>query len=112
MPLRTGTWLFLNVHAIQRDPANYEDPESFKPERWLAPDAPSLTSFKFLTFGHGRRSCFGRPLALMEMKVATFLLLQHFVLKLDPEHPKMELDQKFGLRPKDNQLWVQLERLK
>mgnify|MGYP005996649475 CR=1 FL=1 len=52
-------------------PKHFQDPEKFIPERWLEePNAP------FLTFGLGKRSCFGRKLALVEIKLMLYYLLK------------------------------------
>ncbi|KAI0264167.1 cytochrome P450 [Gloeopeniophorella convolvens] len=56
-----GSIIIPNAWAILHDPANYEDPEAFIPERFLAPDGqlrddPALSA----AFGFGRRVCPGR----------------------------------------------------
>ncbi|KAF3767438.1 putative cytochrome P450 oxidoreductase [Cryphonectria parasitica EP155] len=49
------------VHWFSRDPDVYHDPETFKPERYLAPHSePDPSSF---VFGFGRRICPGKRLA-------------------------------------------------
>ncbi|KAK1977903.1 cytochrome P450 monooxygenase [Colletotrichum cereale] len=67
---RTGVW----------DPA---DVEEFIPERWLRRDAGAGEVFDsnsgpFMTFGHGPRSCFGRRLSYLEMRIVLFLLVWTF----------------------------------
>lgn len=56
--------VYVNVWGIARDPKVWEDPYTFKPERFIGSSVdvkgqdPSL-----LPFGTGRRSCVGWPLA-------------------------------------------------
>lgn len=62
-----------------RDPAHFDTPEAFRPERWLAPAAgvahdPST----HIPFGSGPRICPGRTLALLEMKVLLAVLYKNF----------------------------------
>ncbi|PHU29040.1 hypothetical protein BC332_01133 [Capsicum chinense] len=49
-----GTMLMVNAWAIQRDPLLWEDPESFKTERF---EGEELESWKLLPFGMERRAC-------------------------------------------------------
>ena len=50
-----------------------DDAELFRPERFMDISVPS--PFKFPTFWGGPRMCLGKPLALMEMKMAMSILL-------------------------------------
>jgi cytochrome P450 len=65
----------------QRDPANHEDPESFRPERFLgrAPDP-----YTWFPFGGGRRRCLGMAFALHEMRVVLATVLARAHLELEP----------------------------
>ncbi|MCD9195861.1 cytochrome P450 [Streptomyces albireticuli] len=55
--IRKGSVVFVAASAVNCDPAVYEDPYRFKPERFLdvEPDAP----YGFITFGAGRHRCPG-----------------------------------------------------
>lgn len=56
-----GAILIPAVWSFAHDPARYHDPESFKPERYLAPcREPDPETF---VFGFGRRVCPGKRLA-------------------------------------------------
>ena len=60
---------------------NFQNPNAFEPERWLA-DAPQALSpaakRSAIPFGSGPRMCPGRYLALLEMKMAMAMLLASF----------------------------------
>mmetsp|Transcript_2088 Transcript_2088/g.3034 ORF Transcript_2088/g.3034 Transcript_2088/m.3034 type:complete len:144 (-) Transcript_2088:481-912(-) len=57
-----------------------EDALQFRPERFL--DAKEPSQFKHTVFNAGPRSCLGKPLALMIMKMALAYLLPRFDSKI------------------------------
>jgi cytochrome P450 len=85
----------------------WEDPEQFKPQRFL--DAsPDRHRFAYFPFGGGPRICIGTQFALMEGPLVLATIAQHFRVKLtSPAEPRP--DATFVLRPKGG-LKVILER--
>jgi cytochrome P450 len=82
--LPAGTHVGVNLIAVHRDPAIFEDPESFKPERWLQ-DGTDEQKQKigrldqiWLGFGGGSRSCPGQYLAKVLMVRLVVRLVQEF----------------------------------
>ncbi|XP_071722909.1 (+)-piperitol/(+)-sesamin synthase CYP81Q2-like [Rutidosis leptorrhynchoides] len=79
-----GTMLLVNTWLIHRDPSNWEDPETFKPERFeLAAEENNSnkgnnSSLKFIPFGFGRRRCPGITLANRLMTLAVGTMIQCF----------------------------------
>jgi cytochrome P450 len=61
-----GTALLVNVYAIHRDPAVWEEPGRFVPERFEGGKAEGLF---VAPFGMGRRKCPGEALALQTVGV-------------------------------------------
>ncbi|THH16034.1 hypothetical protein EW146_g4536 [Bondarzewia mesenterica] len=61
--VNTGTHIIINAWAMLHDPEKYEDPESFKPERFLNEDGTLNDDEVQPAFGFGRRICPGRHLA-------------------------------------------------
>lgn len=56
------------IMLIHRDPGVFPEPDAFRPERFLGPDAARANK-SWMPFGGGRRYCVGAQLALMEMRV-------------------------------------------
>lgn len=74
-----GTELAL-LHVISNhDPAFFEEPEKFLPERWQAvPPCPRVNAFYDMPFGFGPRMCQGFRVAELEIYCLLTHLVQHF----------------------------------
>ncbi|CAG5114934.1 unnamed protein product [Candidula unifasciata] len=68
IPAHTG--ITVPLFNIGRDPEFFEDPDSFKPERFLNENKANINSITYLPFGFGPRACIGMRLAIMELKIA------------------------------------------
>lgn len=65
-----GTFIGLNAWAVQLNPVYGDDPEVFRPERWLIDDEVRLKEMSRvheLIFGHGTTRCLGIPIATMNL---------------------------------------------
>ncbi|KAF8028027.1 hypothetical protein BT93_E0824 [Corymbia citriodora subsp. variegata] len=72
------TIVFMNVWSIHRDPKLWDDPKSFKPERFENEDN---RQGKLFSFGLGRRACPGANMAQRVINVALGSLIQGFEWK-------------------------------
>ncbi|KAK7406773.1 hypothetical protein VNO78_08404 [Psophocarpus tetragonolobus] len=93
--------VMINAWAIGRDKNSWEEPETFKPSRFLKPGVPDFkgSSFEFIPFGSGRRSCPGMQLGLYALELAVAHLLHCFTWELpDGMKPsEMDMGDVFGL---------------
>jgi cytochrome P450 family 4 len=62
----TGTMLYLPIWWIHRSPDNFEDPDSFRPERFLGAERERMHRYAFIPFSGGARDCVGRRFAMTE----------------------------------------------
>ncbi|KAL2552023.1 Cytochrome [Forsythia ovata] len=70
-----GTILLVNSWAIHRDPKVWDDPTSFKPERF---EGKEVETHKLMPFGMGRRACPGSGLGQRMVGLALGSLIQCF----------------------------------
>ncbi|KAL9235603.1 hypothetical protein vseg_010348 [Gypsophila vaccaria] len=83
--IAAGTMVIINAWAIQRQPALWDEPEEFQPERFLNnPMDMNGTDFKFIPFGAGRRGCPGISFATVEAELILANLIARFDWKLPP----------------------------
>jgi cytochrome P450 len=85
--LRVGSTIVLSQWIMHRDPRYYDDPEAFRPERWLDGLADRLPPGAYFPFGDGPRRCIGQGFALLEAAIVTATIAQEFSFRMVPGHP-------------------------
>ncbi|KAK6778712.1 hypothetical protein RDI58_025430 [Solanum bulbocastanum] len=95
-----GTQVLVNAWAIGRDPECWDDPMSFKPERFLGSKIDMKGQhYGLIPFGAGRRMCVGLPLGHRMMHFTLGSLLHQFDWELpDGVTPKsINMDESMGV---------------
>jgi cytochrome P450 len=96
--IRKGATVFVSQLVIHRSPRYFDQPEEFRPERWLP--APSLPQFAYFPFGGGARKCLGDQFAWTEARIELAHLAQHWRFELaNPDH-RVAPDPIITLRPR------------
>ncbi len=95
-----GTQVLGNIYSIHHNPAYWESPNEFIPERFLPQSdgsmAPALTSPAYIPFGTGHRRCPGRRFA--ETTVWLHITRMLHRLQFDtPDGTPLTEDEVFGL---------------
>jgi cytochrome P450 len=79
-----GSLLQMSQWVVHRDRRYYDDPETFRPERWEAGRMDGLPKYAYFPFGGGPRVCIGNGFAMMEAVLVVATIAQRFRLALAP----------------------------
>jgi cytochrome P450 len=82
-----GTTMLTSQWVMHRDPRFYDDPETFRPERWLEGLEDRLPAGAYFPFGDGPRRCIGQGFALLEAALVIGTLAQRFQFRPVPGYP-------------------------
>ena len=94
-----GSIVLMSQSVMHRDPRYFEDPDSFKPERWTNGLSKRLPKYAYFPFGGGQRSCIGNAFALMESTLLIGTIAQSYRFALVANHP-VEPHAALTLRPR------------
>ncbi|WNV86230.1 cytochrome P450 [Umezawaea sp. Da 62-37] len=67
--LPEGAEVIFSPHALHHDPASFEQPHRFDPDRWSPERAASIPPGAFIPFGAGSRGCVGNLFARTEIVI-------------------------------------------
>jgi cytochrome P450 len=86
--VEAGTMAVVGIYAMHRDPALWDDPLAFNPDRFSPQNSKGRDRWQYLPFGGGPRSCIGDHFAMLEatLAVATIIGLAEIV-SLDDDFP-------------------------
>ncbi|XP_078543398.1 cytochrome P450 7A1-like [Lissotriton helveticus] len=101
--IRKGDWVAVFPQMVHLDPGVYEDPLTFKYDRFLDENGRERTNFYYkgrklkyylMPFGSGLGKCPGRFFAVHEIKLFLCLLISYFEMELIDQNGKLpQLDQ-------------------
>lgn len=93
--LPEGRTVVMSQWVVHRDPASFDRPLAFRPERWL--DGFQPASGTYFPFGAGSRICIGERFAMLEGTLVLAALARRW--RLVPHDPAPGIDPRFTLRP-------------
>jgi len=78
-----GVVVMIASWAVNRDPQNYDDPDSFLPERFLPENKGNLNPYALTSFGFGHRNCIGMRFTYEAIKVSMVKILSHYQFEVN-----------------------------
>ena len=113
--LAAGTTVLVSPWILHRDSSRWQEPEAFKPERWLPlletrsymSELSSLGSNgAYVPFGAGPRNCIGTGFAMMEALLVLACILRKVQFRTVPGDAFPTADPRITLRPSEFSLLI------
>lgn len=100
-PVPKGMIINISPHVIHRDPRWYDEPDTFRPERFSKENEKRIPKYAYLPFSNGPRVCIGNTFAAMEATLILATIAQQYRLRLTSSQPVVP-QATLTLRPKHN----------
>jgi cytochrome P450 len=85
--INTGDNVVIPIHALHRMPEYWDDPDTFRPERFAPDRLTREQRTAYIPFSAGQRKCMGANFATVEMLTVLAVAGQRVRLRLEPGHP-------------------------
>lgn len=109
-PVKGGDIIVVAPWLVHRHKAYWQEPDAFRPERFLAATAEKPPKFAYIPFSGGARVCLGARFGLVEAVLCLATLAQRFRLLPPPGKPfAPAIECRLTLRPEGG-LPMRLER--
>lgn len=95
-----GSRVAVSPYVVHRNPALWENPEGFDPERFAPGRATGRPDYAYFPFGGGPRKCIGGNFATMEATLVLATVAQRYLPELVPGF-RVRPEAAISLRPKE-----------
>ncbi len=107
--LPAGAVILISPHVFHKDGRWWNDPETFKPERFAKDNDQFIPKYAYLPFGGGPRICIGNSFAQMEAVLLLATIAGRYCLRLDPADQEVVPEPTLTLRPRHH-LMMRLDK--
>uniref|UniRef100_G3MTL5 Cytochrome P450 n=1 Tax=Amblyomma maculatum TaxID=34609 RepID=G3MTL5_AMBMU len=114
MIIPAGTSILIPGYHMSHDPAFWERPDLFDPERFNTQNKGQIDHMVYQPFGQGPRNCIGMRFAQLEMKLTMAKTLAKYKFVLDDRHIKekdLSIGSTFVFAYPENGIWLGVEAI-
>ena len=101
--MRPQDFAVVALGLVHKDPAVWEDPDVFDPDRFLAVNVKKRPAHSYKPFGAGARACIGRQFAIHEAVLVLASLVHRFDITGDPDY-ELAVDERLTMLPRGFEL--------
>ncbi|KAJ3648665.1 hypothetical protein Zmor_020451 [Zophobas morio] len=110
--IEEGTPVILPLYALHRDPKYFDDPDSFKPERFLDGKKDTV-KYAFLPFGEGPRACLGQRFGSLQVKIGVAYVIKNFEIFVNKKTTlPIKYDPMYFLTLPREPLWIDFKKIR
>jgi cytochrome P450 len=99
-PIKAGSSVLIAFYGIHRNPAYWQNPDTFDPERFTPERSANRPGHAYMPFGNGPRFCIGSQFAMNEAQIVLATIVQRCRLRTLPGYVP-QTNTVFTLRVKD-----------
>ncbi|WP_371871686.1 cytochrome P450 [Mycobacterium bourgelatii] len=86
--VEAGSWAIVGIYAMHRDPALWDHPLVFDPDRFRRRNSKERDRWQYLPFGGGPRTCIGDHFAMLEATLGLATIIRNAEIQpLDDDFP-------------------------
>ena len=100
LKIPAGSYITISSWVLHRHTLLWDEPDAFKPDRFLPENSDKIIPFSYIPFGAGSRVCLGKHLGLLESVLLLAMIAQSFRLRVR-EGFVVEPVGRMTLRPRD-----------
>jgi cytochrome P450 len=86
-PIPRRATIYASPWVLHRDPRWFDEPDAFRPGRWLDGSAARVPKYVYIPFGGGPRICVGERFAMMEAVLVLATLVRRFRFEMAGPDP-------------------------
>lgn len=112
--LSPGDVVTISLEGLHNDPKLWDNPDEFNPDRFdrNSMDYKLRHKFIFLPFGSGQRMCPGIRMGLLNVKMATAIIIQKFIIDSSPKlQIPIKIDNSYFFSRVKGGAWIRFKRL-
>ncbi|TCS92387.1 cytochrome P450 [Hazenella coriacea] len=94
-----GDSVIVSQYVLHRNPFYFDQPESFKPERFMGDLLKRIPKYQYIPFGAGQRICLGKHLTLLLSTIVLQVIGSKYSLQLKEGHPDIQMQPIITLKP-------------